>query len=119
MNNPFFYGGYQPPQPPQQQQQGNAPIWVQGLQGAKSFLVAPNTTVQLWDTEAQSIYLKSADASGMPSIKILDYKVRENTPSRSTESAQPTSYVTVEQFHILEQKLADLDALVREKGINE
>lgn len=52
-------------------------IWVQGEAGAKSYMVAPNTTVQLWDSENQVIYLKSADASGMPSIKTLEYKLRE------------------------------------------
>ena len=71
-----------PPQNPQPQQQNQQPmnngiIWVQGEAGAKSYLVAPNTTVQLWDSEDQVIYLKSADASGMPSIKTLDYTIRE------------------------------------------
>lgn len=60
-------------------------IWVQGEAGAKSYLVAPNTTVQLWDSESQTIYLKSADSSGMPSIKVLDYTVRE-APVRPTEA---------------------------------
>ena len=45
-------------------------IWVNGEVGAKSYLVAPNTTVVLWDSESQTIYLKSADAAGMPSIKV-------------------------------------------------
>ena len=58
-------------------------IWVQGEAGAKSYLVAPNTTVQLWDSERQTIYLKSADASGMPSIKTLDYTIRESTPNNT------------------------------------
>lgn len=58
-------------------------IWVQGEAGAKSYLVAPNTTVQLWDSERQTIYLKSADASGMPSIKVLDYTIRnDGAPSQ-------------------------------------
>ena len=55
----------------------NGIIWVSGEAGAKAYLVAPNTTVQLWDSESQVIYLKSADASGMPSIKVLDYTIRE------------------------------------------
>ena len=29
------------------------------------------------------IYIKSADMSGMPSIKILDYTVRDNTPQKA------------------------------------
>lgn len=76
-----LYGGYpsyQPMyQPYSQQQQQNGIIWVTGEAGAKAYLVAPNNTVQLWDSEANVIYLKSADASGMPSIKVLDYTIRE------------------------------------------
>lgn len=67
---------YQVPQPQSQSQQSSI-IWVQGEAGAKSYMVAPNSTVTLWDSENQTIYLKSADASGMPSIKTLDYTIRE------------------------------------------
>jgi hypothetical protein len=65
-----------PQQNPQQQSNGTNLIWVQGEAGAKSYLVAPNSTVTLWDTESEVIYVKSADASGMPSMKVLDYKIR-------------------------------------------
>ena len=67
---------YQVPQPQTQNQQSSI-IWVQGEAGAKSYMVAPNSTVTLWDSENQTIYLKSADATGMPSIKTLDYTIRE------------------------------------------
>ena len=63
---------YQYQQPAQQ-----GIIWVSGEQAAKSYLIAPNSTVVLFDSESQVVYLKSADASGMPSIKILDYTIRE------------------------------------------
>lgn len=78
-----YYNGfpatYQPVYqiPQQQTQQQNGIIWVSGEAGAKAYMVAPNNTVQLWDSESQTIYLKSADASGMPSFKVLDYTVRE------------------------------------------
>lgn len=86
--NNMFPMNYQPqrmyyPQANQQPQANNGITWVQGMESAKSYLVAPNTTVALFDSENQSIYLKSADASGMPSMKILDYKIRENAPSGS------------------------------------
>ena len=67
----------------QQQQNGNNLIWVSGEAGAKAYLVAPNTTVTLWDSESQTIFLKSADATGMPSMKILDYTIRNNTPQET------------------------------------
>lgn len=70
----------QPQVQPQPQPQNVNLIWVQGEAGAKSHLVAPNTTVPLWDSEAQRIFLKSADAAGMPSMKILNYTIEE-TPS--------------------------------------
>lgn len=75
--NYSFPATYQPYYP---QQQNSSIIWVQGEAGAKSYLVAPNNTVQLWDSEAQTIYLKSADASGMPSMRILDYTIRDTAP---------------------------------------
>ena len=62
---------------PQAQAQNTGIIWVQGEAGAKSHLVAPNSTVALWDSETQRIFLKSADASGMPAMKILNYTIEE------------------------------------------
>lgn len=78
--SPYYPQVYQPSNAPaqngNQQSQNSGIIWVQGESGAKSYLVAPNMTVPLWDSENQVIYLKSADASGMPSIKTIDYTVR-------------------------------------------
>ena len=87
---------------PNQPQQQSGIIWVQGEAGAKSYLVAPNTTVQLWDSEAQVIYLKSADASGMPSMKIIDYTIRNS----SAPQLQPTpDYVTKDEFDSFKQQV--------------
>lgn len=71
----------------QQTQNGNNLIWVSGEAGAKAYLVAPNTTVTLWDSESQTIFLKSADATGMPSMKILDYTIRSNAPQETVSDA--------------------------------
>ena len=97
---PLFYQ----PQVQSQSQQfphiaSNGIIWVQGEAGAKSYLVAPNTTVQLWDSENNVIYLKSADSSGMPSMRILDYTIRENTSQTGSNGLKNDSaYVTKEEF---------------------
>lgn len=109
INYPMYYNPVQVQQQPvqQQPQPQNGIIWVQGEAGAKSYLVAPNTTVQLWDSESQSIYLKSADASGMPTMKILDYTIREqngqNTPSLMPEDR--ADYVTRKEFNDFAEKL--------------
>lgn len=107
-----FPMGYQPAQifyPQQntiQQPQNNSIIWVQGEAGAKSYMVAPNTTVQLWDSEDQVIYLKSADSSGMPSIKILDYKIREAQQPISSLNNH-TDYITRDEFSEFENEIRD------------
>lgn len=112
--NPVFpttyqpIGYYQQPQIPQLQnqavQQNNGGIiWVLGEAGAKSYMVAPNTTVQLWDSEQQTIYLKSADASGMPSIKTLDYTIRSEAPKSHSEPIKEQTPIEISR--------KDLDAL--------
>ena len=124
------YQMYQPQYIPQMQQQvptqqvsTQAPqtmnnlIWVQGEAGAKSYLVAPNNTVQLWDSERQVIYLKSADASGMPSMKILDYTIRGNEQhSIPVIDSTSVEYVTKEEFSTIVEKMqAQLDKVLNSK----
>lgn len=116
--NPQFYNQQQMQnvQPIQQQsaqqqpQMSNNLIWVQGEAGAKSYLVAPNTTVQLWDSENQTIYLKSADASGMPSIKTLDYTIRESMPNNVNiaPTIDSNAFATKNEVNILAQQIAAL-----------
>lgn len=90
---------------PQQPQQSNGIIWVQGEAGAKSFMVAPNTTVQLWDSEDQVIYLKSADASGMPNMKILDYTIRQAGNQQAAPALMQSDYVTRDELSAFEEKI--------------
>ena len=80
----------QPIQQPAPQQISSNLVWVQGEAGAKSHLVAPNTTVALWDSESQRIFLKSADAAGMPSMKILNYTIEE-TPNIGSPAQKAVS----------------------------
>ena len=116
--------GYQPAQyyyPQQvQQTQNNGIIWVQGEAGAKSYLVAPNSTVQLWDSENQVIYLKSADASGMPSMRILDYQIREASNQPSALQKVPNSkeeYVTKEELKQFKESMENRLKMLSEGGM--
>lgn len=114
--------GYTPPQmqmqmQQQQSQQQSGLTWVQGEAGAKSFLVAPNTTVDLWDSEAQVIYLKSADASGMPSMKILDYTIRDsaNLPPKTPVTPE---YATKNEVETIKDDLRhEIDQIKESLGI--
>lgn len=115
--NNFFPTSYQPyqmpqmsqmPQQVQQPQQNSGITWVLGEAGAKSYLVAPNTTVSLWDSESQTIYLKSADASGMPSIKILDYTIRDSAPQHQAPISNQVDYATKEDVGALQSEVNKL-----------
>lgn len=110
MSYPQYYSAPAPQQP------NSSIIWVQGEAGAKSYLVAPNNTVQLWDSERQTIYLKSADASGMPSMRILDYTFRD-APQGSQMAQKPVGvdYPTRDEFNALK---GQIEAIRAELGMN-
>ena len=97
---------YQAPQQAQQTAGGVSIVQIQGEAAAKSYLVAPNSTVQLWDMDAGVIYIKSADASGMPSMKILDFKVRGE--SVQAPAAPAVEYATKDEVNALAAKIRDL-----------
>lgn len=97
-NNPN-YAQYMPQQTPAymlpQAQTVSPMIWVKGSAQAESYPVQPNNTVILWDSEQDTIYIKSTDVLGKPSIKYLDYTIRENSPKVEEKTQQPApDYVT-------------------------
>lgn len=61
-------------------------LWVSGEVGAKSYLVAPNSTVLLMDSDAQRFYLKSADNAGMPNLRIFEYTEVTNAPHNAPQT---------------------------------
>ena len=107
---PMYQQPYQPVAAQNQQQMNTGIIWIQGEAGAKSYLVAPNTTVPLWDSESQTIFLKSADASGMPSMKVLDYTIRGGSAPSAAVSTADVPYATKDALEALQGELDSLKA---------
>lgn len=97
-------------QPPQQQQMvGQSIIWVQNEQDAYNYLVAPNSAAALWDSNSPVVYLKQADASGKPTMKIYD--LVERTAQRPQAAQQPApDYVTRQEFEALQARIEALTA---------
>lgn len=107
MNYQQMYPQYYPAQASAPQaQQPSGLIWIQGEAAAKSYLVAPGTTVALWDSESQTVYLKSADASGMPSMRVLDYTIRGAAPASNFMAGQ--EYATKADLEELRKQIAEL-----------
>lgn len=100
--------------------------WVQGEAGAKSWFVAPGATVLLMDSEDMRFYLKTADQSGMPSMRVFQYT--EVGAPKPQEATQTDNFVTVETFgRFKDEVLARLDELSapvevslsrKKKGVN-
>ena len=129
-NYPYYgYQPYQPYQPPmadqlmqlrqnqyqtnmQQvpQQQSPSIVWVQNEMEAANYLVAPNSAVTLWDSNAPVVYLKQADASGKPSMKIYDLVERTQRPAQAPQ-VPAVEYAPLSRLEALEARLNELTAV--------
>lgn len=116
--NPNAYNLYTANMGSGQPNQSTGLKWVQGEAAAKSYPIAPGNTVDLWDSEAQVIYLKSADASGMPSMKILDYTIRE-TNTGKVNTIQTADYATKEDVISIQKQIDDIRASLKKGGRHE
>lgn len=112
----FYPGSYQQTPPPVQQttQQYQTPltnqngiIWVPNEQAANDYLVAPNSAVTLWNSNAPVVYLKQADASGKPSMKVYDLVERTQRPVQ----APTVEYAPLSRLEALEARLNELTAV--------
>ena len=103
--NSYFPAGYQPVYPqsyPQNYPQAAPPqqsgvIWVQGIEGAKAHPVSAGQSALLMDSEGDCFYLKTADQSGMPTMRVFDYKERLNTPPEP-KNAYLSDFITKEEL---------------------
>lgn len=88
-------------------QQSN--IWVSGEKEAESYPVGPNNAVTLWDMNNPVIYLKQADATGKPTLKIFDLVERTtaSVESKTTQVDASMSYATKEEFQTLGKAMSD------------
>lgn len=139
-NNPYMnnYTGYYPQQSysqpnynygyqtqPQIAQQ-NQPMFMQltfvnGLEEAKSYIVAPNSSIYLRDNNSNKLYIKSCDNTGKSSLEEYELtKSNEKTPN-SSEKIDYNQFVTRSLFDALKEEFnAKFDDLEKKLGgINE
>ena len=98
-------------QMPMQGQPTNDFLWVLNENEATSYPVAPNNTVILWDKNLPTVYIKSVNAQGVPSMRVLDFTERTATAQKQPVSApfgSANNFVTIDSFNALK---GDVEAL--------
>lgn len=94
-NNPYYQYPYvnqnQNYYQPQQQTKYHPFTFVSGIEGAKAFIVNPNQTVYLKDSDSDILYKKSANQDGVYSMIAYEMKLINTEPKQE-------SFVTQKQL---------------------
>lgn len=100
--NPAAYMPYRQMQPQQ-----SPVIWVNGEVQVENYPLAPNSTVVLWDSEVNTIYIKTTDMFGKSTIQHLDYVEREKQNTPKVEENTTPEYVTKADFENFVNKISE------------
>lgn len=88
--------------------------WVSGEQEARNWMIAPNAAVALWDSSAPTVYLKQADASGKPTLKVYDL-VERLASAPDAQKAPAAEYVTRKEFDALAALVGEMKGKKRKE----
>lgn len=106
---------FQPPAPAPQNPVAQGGVqWVNGEQEARNWMIAPNAAVALWDSTAPTVYLKQADASGKPTLKIYDLVERTET-ARTAPQEKGVEFVTRKEFDALAALVGEIKGKKKRK----
>ena len=94
--------------------QQNTVNWVQGEAAARSYPVAPNSSVFLMDYDGDKFYIKSADMSGMPTFRAFAFTEITGQTNAPTVG-QENGYVTNEEFDALKRIVESLTEVKKDE----
>lgn len=97
-------------------------LWVQGEAGAKSYLVAPSTTVLLMDSETERFYIKSTDGTGIPNLRTFEYReVLQSTPQHPQTVPEDfdNKYVTRAEYEGLKRQYDEIMSKLNSFNVSE
>jgi hypothetical protein len=131
-NNPYYntYGGYTQHYTPtpqynnyqtQQQtqpQQTYIPLtFVNGEVGAKAFIMQPNSTIYMQDSDSDKLFIKKSDAQGkstMRKFKLVELDDNDQIIENKVQKDMSSNFISKEQLEALKQefegKLSELNA---------
>lgn len=98
----------------QTQPQMNVFAYVNGIEGAKAYPVAPATTIILFDSDNAVFYKKTADINGKATLEAYEYK---NASTKKEEPKIDTdNFVTKKDFESLKKKFDTLQKEIKKGG---
>lgn len=102
---------FQPNAPQNGLQQATMPHaieYVNGVEGAKAYLIPPNSTKLLMDSDGDYFYIKTANPQGQANVKI--YKYEEVTQGASKDGAEKKTvkYATMEDIESIREEIEKL-----------
>ena len=106
-NNYQNQGMINQPVAPQQNimpQQNFTPLtFVNGIEGAKSYIIPANATIYLRDSDSNKIYIKSCDNEGKCTIKSfemvdVDENIGGNEKTQNLAKFEPNNYISRDEF---------------------
>ena len=86
---------------PQDQQPTQNLIRVNGIDGAKAYQMPANSTVALFDSNEDVMYVKSTDGAGFPSIRTFEFTEKVNAEGKSPD----VEYISREEFEEFKKEL--------------
>lgn len=123
--NSYGYGGYgynnyytptstpQTQSQPQVQQPTYTPLtFVNGIEGAKAYIIPINSTIYLRDSDSDKIFIKSSDSQGR--LTLRTYRLIEDN-----NEIPSNSFATRDELRTLEDKIAKLQSMLEEKKVSE
>lgn len=84
---------------PQEQTQNL--IRVNGIEGAKTYQMSANSTVALFDSNEDIMYIKTTDGAGFPSIRTFNFaEITQNEKSSGNQD-----YISRQEFEEFKKEL--------------
>jgi hypothetical protein len=93
-------------------------IWVQGIEGAKAWQLAPNSMAILLDSEAEGkMYIKVSDNIGMSSLRVFNYTETSVSNATTNQDLDLSQYVKKDELSNLIKEILNEQSISTVKSI--
>lgn len=95
--------------------------FVNGIEGAKSYQVAPNQTMLLMDSDSPTIYMKSANSLGQASLRYFKMVEISESDAKGESNKNNVEYALKSDVDNINKKIEELSAKlseIKEEKIN-